>query len=298
MRRLPPLLLALALAACARLPAESPREPLAYDPAQVARSETLAIFIPGVLSSVEMFAPARDWAGRGYGLAFYRFPGFDGLPLDHRLDLETAAETIARFAARHPDKPVVLVGYSTGAPIALMAAARLAPRPVTVAAISPAVEHGGGLDTLLKGARDMAGAAARASRSGAPTRKAIWLEYWKTLLYGRKNRLDPDFAARIDALFAANEERIGQPDPELVRAHTADLRGWTIPEGLDLSHARIGYFIGMEDPVFSPRQTDRLRRRLEGGERRGRIVGFADDGHLLLLTRASLFDHVLRFVEE
>ena len=63
---------------------------------------------------------------------------------------------------------------------------------------------------------------------------------------------------------------------------------WTIARS-----SVIGFFIGMEDPVFSTRQTDSLRRRAGGGA----LIGFADDGHLLLLTRKSLFDHVLRFVE-
>lgn len=288
---LAPLLL---IAACAA-PPPLPRgeSPLAINPARAAQIEAaprLTVMIPGALASVDIFAPTNGWSERGHGLAYYRFPGMDGLPLDHALSIQAAAAEIARFARRYPDKQLTLVGYSAGGAIALEAAALLAPRPVTVAAISPSPEHAGGLQTLLRGAGDVVAAATRAEHL---SRKAIWDEYWKTLLYGRRNRADPAFAARIEALSEAHAPKITDPSPALVRAHSASLRRWALSPGADLSQARIGFFIGMEDPVFSTRQTDALRRRAGGG----RLIGFADDGHLLLLTRESLFAHVLRFVE-
>ncbi|MBY6154135.1 alpha/beta hydrolase [Vannielia litorea] len=288
---LAPLLL---LAACAAPPALPEGEsPLAINPARSAQIEAaprLTVMIPGALASVDIFAPTNHWAARGHGLAYYRFPGMDGLPLDHQLSITGAAEEIARFARRYPDKDLTLVGYSAGGAIALEAAALLAPRPVTVAAISPSPEHAGGMETILRGAGDVISAATRAERF---TRKAIWDEYWKTLLYGRNNRADPGFSEQIETLSAEHAPQISDPSPALVRAHSASLRRWELSEGADLSHARIGFFVGLEDPVFSTRQTDALRRRAGGG----RLIGFADDGHLLLLTRKSLFAHVLRFVE-
>lgn len=284
----------LLLAACAAPPGMPTREsPLAINPvraSQVEAAPRLTVMIPGALASVDIFAPTNHWAERGHALAYYRFPGMDGLPLDHELSIQAAAQEIARFARRHPEKQLTLVGYSAGGAIALEAAALLAPRPVTVAAISPSPEHAGGLQTILRGAGDVISAATRAE---AFTRKAIWDEYWKTLLYGRRNRDNPAFSEQIETLSDEHSPRIADPSPALVRAHSADLRRWELSEGADLSHARIGFFIGMEDPVFSTRQTDSLRRRAGGGA----LIGFADDGHLLLLTRKSLFDHVLRFVE-
>ncbi|MCO6383495.1 alpha/beta fold hydrolase [Oceanicola sp. 502str15] len=288
------LALPLLLAACAAPPTLPVGEsPLATNPARSARAAEaprLTVMIPGALASVDIFAPTNGWAARGHALAYYRFPGMDGLELDHQLSITAAAEEIARYARQHPDKQLTLVGYSAGGAIALEAAALLAPRPVTVAAISPSPEHAGGLQTILRGAGDVISAATRA---GSFTRKAIWDEYWKTLLYGRNNRDNPRFTNQIETLSKEHAPRIADPSPALVRAHSSGLRRWELSEGADLSHARIGFFIGMEDPVFSTRQTDTLRRRAGGG----RLIGFADDGHLLLLTRKSLFDHVLRFVE-
>ncbi|MBS8227770.1 alpha/beta fold hydrolase [Vannielia litorea] len=288
------LALTLLLAACAAPPPLPTGEsPIAINPARAAEIEAaprLTVMIPGALASVDIFAPTNHWAARGHGLAYYRFPGMDGLPLDHVLSIEAAAAEIARFARRYPDKQLTLVGYSAGGAIALQAAALLAPRTVTVAAISPSPEHAGGLQTILRGAGDVISAATRAE---AFTRKDIWDEYWKTLLYGRDNLSNPAFADRIETLSAEHAPRIADPSPALVRAHSASLRNWSLSEEADLSHARIGFFIGMEDPVFSTRQTDGLRQRAGGG----RLIGFADDGHLLLLTRKSLFAHVLRFVE-
>lgn len=288
MRR--PFAALLLLAACGQpLPPRSPggESPLAFDAADTAAADRITVLIPGVLASVDIFGPSANWAG--HGVVRYRLPGMDGLALDHALDIETAARTIADFAARYPDKPLNLVGYSAGAAIALSAAARIE-RPLTVAAISPSPGRAGGAATFLRGTRDMAAAAIRAR---SLSRRAIWEEYWKTLLFGRRNRLDPAFSQRIADLDAAHEGRITEPRPELVRAHSAALRHWTPPDRTRLSHVRIGFFVGLEDPVFSLRQTDGLRRKTGGG----RIFGYRDDGHLLLLTRPGLFEHVRRFLD-
>jgi len=287
------LLLALLLAGCSpALPPAPPggESPILATPG-VEAAPRLTVLIPGALASVDMYAPARSWASRQRGLAYYRLPGMDGLALDHEISITGAAEEIARFARAHPDKQLELVGYSTGAAIALEAAALLAPRPVTIAAISPAPEHAGGVQTLLRGARDVASAATRAEPL---TIHGIWLEYWKSLLYGPKNRFDPRFEPEIERLWAEFQDRIPKANPVLIRAHSRDLRRWTLSDGADLSNARIGFFVGMEDPVFTTRQTDALRRKAGGG----RIVGFEHDGHLLLLTETALFPQVLRFLDE
>ncbi|TNF59100.1 MAG: alpha/beta hydrolase [Rhodobacteraceae bacterium] len=300
MRRLVlPLILVAALAACApglRQAARAPdaQDPLLYDPAMIARAERIAVFIPGALNSVAMFAPARGWTEGGFAPVYFRFPGLDGLPLDEVLDPDAAAARIADFAARHPNKDIALVGYSSGAAIAILAANRIRDgRIVPVAAISPAVEKAGGMTTVLAGAADILRAAARAERKDTFT---IWTEYWQILLYGRHAEPAPQVRAAIrDGANRLREERALRPPlARLARSHSARLRTWELPADLDLSHAPVRIFVGREDPVFTTRQTLAFARKLGLSQ----IHAYPGDGHLLYLTQTDVFTTARLFAED
>jgi pimeloyl-ACP methyl ester carboxylesterase len=267
------------------------QSPLVYDANAVARSEKVAIFIPGALAPVDIFQAASNWADRGYALVYYRFPGLDDLPLDHRLDIDVAANTVSDFSNRYPDKSFALIGYSTGAPIAFMAAPDIASQtPVTVVALSPAVEHAGGLATALRGFQDVASAALRA---GSLDPEKVWPLYWQTLLYGRKGLDDPSLQQDIERLSEEQAAHIIVPDADLTRAHTADLRRWHLPDDLDLRSVKIGFFVGLNDPVFSTRQTQQFANELGIGT----IYGYPGQGHLLFFTRNGIFDDIFDFIE-
>ncbi|WP_322865238.1 alpha/beta fold hydrolase [Aquicoccus sp. G2-2] len=267
-------------------------DPILRDRAEIASADKIAMFIPGALSSVDIFQSARPaWRASGYGLAFYRLPGLDGMPLDHDLKIDAAAARIAAFLARYPKKPVLLVGYSTGAAIALEAAARIPEKSrVQIAAISPAVPYGGGLETALRGGSDLLDSA---RRTRTLNRTTVWRDYWKTLLFGRAARSDPTKTPSIEALFAAHGPNIVVPDARLIRAHSRSLRRWHPPSAEALRGVEVAYFIGLNDPVFSQHQTRRLRASIGSA----RIWGYPGDGHLLFLTRDRLFEDVLRIVE-
>jgi pimeloyl-ACP methyl ester carboxylesterase len=287
------LALCLLLVGCsARLPMADD-SPLVYDAHAVAQADRIAIFIPGALSSIALFAPAEGWRAGGFAPVYFRFPGLDGRPLG-TLDLDQAADQIARFATRHPRKDIALVGYSSGAPIALLAASRITDgRIIPVAAIAPAVEQGGGLPTLARGAADILRATARAER---PTPTDIWIEYWQILLFGRHARPDPDFQARVRAAATTQrgERGLGPPDPALSRAHTRAIRRWHLPDSLPLTHLRLRIYAGLEDPVFSTRQTLEFARKLGLDH----IHGYPDEGHLLYLTQTDVFTTARRFAED
>jgi pimeloyl-ACP methyl ester carboxylesterase len=286
-----PFLVMLMCAACSaeKSSFRGAQSPLAYDVAAVSRADRIAILIPGALASVDIFAPAQKWKASGYAIVTYRFPGMDGLPLDHRLGIEDAAAQIAAFTAGHPGKAYRLLGYSTGGPIAISAAGRIA-GDVKVAAMSSAVERAGGTATALRSSFDVLAAAARA---GSVDREVVWLEYYRTLLFGRAGLKNPDLRAQASTIVAKERSRIVIPEGELLAAHSEDLRGWRLPPAPRLPADRLRFFIGQEDPVFSDAQTAAFARAFGAPG----IARYPAQGHLLFLTRPEVFDDVLAFFE-
>ena len=87
------LSLLLSLMACSpQKPFQGQQSPFVYDKGDVQRADTLVFLIPGAMASIGIFDPARHWADQGYAPVYYRFPGMDGLALDHSLGIEYAAE--------------------------------------------------------------------------------------------------------------------------------------------------------------------------------------------------------------
>jgi pimeloyl-ACP methyl ester carboxylesterase len=285
------VLLCLALAGCT-----APRndeiyvDPLVYDPQAVARAETLVILIPGALTSRGMFYSAEAWADRpGYALAFYRFAGMEGMPLDRPLSIEGAGREIAAFANAYPDKRIRILGYSTGGPIGILAASEIR-GDVRVAAMSSAVELAGGADTALRVAGDVVISTARA-KSLRP--EDVWLEYYRILLFGRNVRKRPEAVQTSDVYVARLSKEITLPDPDVPAAQSSDLRRWRLSEAIALDPAKVRFFVGLEDPVFSTRQTLQLARKLGSA----RVYGYPGQGHLLYQTRPDVFDDVLAWFE-
>jgi len=261
---------------------------MVFDAQQVQRAETLLFLVPGALISTDIFDPVKNWREPGYAPIYYRFPGQDGLSLDHSLGIETAAAQIAEFANRYPEKSVRILGYSTGGPIGIIASDAIHTSDVRVAAMSTGVTRAGGLGTALRTSGDVL---ASVLRVGALDRKTVWLEYYRTLLFGRDGRRDPALADRIDQLAAAKRETIVIPSWELANAHSQDLRRWTLPKDFSVDPARVRLFVGLSDPVFSTSQTRRFSHQLGGV----RIYGYPGQGHLLFLTRPDVFEDVLAF---
>jgi pimeloyl-ACP methyl ester carboxylesterase len=286
------VLLAALAPGCGQVRFDPPRkvDPLIYDRAEVARSDTIAIFVPGALASVRIFAAADGWRRQGYALVWYRLPGMDGMPLDRELSIEGAADRIAGFVRDHPGKRIRLVGYSTGGAVVIAAAARLADRDLKAAAISPAVSRAGGIATLAHGVFDVAAAALRAP---ALTRRAVWSEYFRTLLFGRPGLRDPKLKARAEEILSAVRRQIVIPDRRIARSHARDLRRWRPKTQVEDASRRLRFYVGLDDPVFATWQTLALARAAGGA----RIVGYPHQGHLLLLTEPGVFGDILRFFE-
>lgn len=265
------------------------QDPLIFNRNEVAAARLVTICIPGALARVEMFAPVQSWAAPGHALVYFRFPGLDGRSLSPKLKIEAAAARIAAFAAGHPDKAFRLLGYSTGGPIAIRAAERMG-GDVKVAAMSSAVEKAGGLRSFQRITRDVIAAAARAR---SLRRRVVWAEYFKVLLYGTPVLRDAGLAEQAQALWQANLPRMVWPDPELLAAHSDDLRRWALPRGPRLAADRLAFFIGDDDPVFSAEQTESFASRFGAPA----IMRYQGHGHLLFLTHPAAYDDIRAFFE-
>ncbi len=291
--RLHILALVLLMAGCAHqpLPTRGAESPLIFDPAELDASDAIVVLVPGALASIEIFSPAEAWRRDGYALVYYRFPGLDGLPLDHSLSIEGAAEDIAQFANRHPGKPIRLLGFSTGGPIVLLASRMIETDDVRVVALSPAPPKAGGFGTVFRSGLDVIAASIRA---GSLKRDKVWFEYYRTLLFGRAGLADPDLAERSVAIAAEQRERIVLPTGDLSRAHTRALRDWTPPDDLSVEPDAVSFYIGGEDPVFSVKQY----RKFAASIGATRIRTYPRGGHLLFLTHPEVFDDMLSFFGE
>ena len=281
------------LSSCASAPRDASHgapAPIMADVEKIEKAHTLAILVPGALTSIGIFDPAERWERAGYALAFYPFPGFDGRSLEEDVVIEEAASQISDFANRFPKKRIRLLGYSTGGPIVLSAAARIADRDVKVAVMSSAVSYGGGLETLLRGVSDITAAALRA---GTLEKRGIWLEYYKLLLYGRSGLADPALVDIIQKEAEAVRDEMVVPNRRLTRSHTADLRTWRPQFLVPEMHEDIAFFTGMEDPVFATGQTLAFADRFGGPV----VYGYPRQGHLLYLSAPRVFDDIFRFFE-
>ena len=287
------VLILVFLAGCspALLRTTGAQNPFVYDPAAVAAADKVAIFIPGALSSIQVFRNTQTWREAGYARVFYRYPGLDGLPVDHRLDPATAAREVATFASGLAADKVVLVGYSTGALIALEAAPQIAQgHDVRVAAMSPAVEHAGGARTILRGAGDVIDAVID---TRSLSKRKVWPRFWAGLLFGREALAAPEPSSELRAAVAEGAKVNTPLDTMTALSHVLALPGWRLPEDLDLGDIPVAFFIGMNDPVFSTTQTTDFSRKIGGVP----ILGYPGQGHLLFFTRPDVFADMLDFAE-
>ncbi|WP_259650562.1 alpha/beta fold hydrolase [Roseobacter sp. OBYS 0001] len=262
---------------------------LSYDAQALSRARVIAVLIPGALSRGDIFAPVQRWQEAGYGLATYRFPGLDSRPLSPALKIEKAAAEIADLASAHPDTPFRLLGFSTGAPIALSAAHRMR-NDVKVAGLSPAVERGGGTETALRTTRLILSAAWRV-RSGRL--RKVWLEYYRLLLFGTPVLSDQTLSIRAAQIIDGRADRIVFPEGGMPKAHMADLRRWRLPKDTAFEKGQIRFFQGLEDPVFSPQQVTHFARQIGGVP----VTGYADQGHLMFASHLPVFDDIFDFFE-
>lgn len=283
------LTLCLLLAACTVPQVAPPSDPLLFDARAMARADSVVVGIPGVMTSITVLEPMRDFESPQRAIAFFRLPGFDGRPAEESINIERAATRIADLVHMYDLKRIDIVGHSTGAVIALEAAKDLRTElpevDVNVVGISTALPAP---QPLLAGVRGAMGTAAAAVRTGSLNPRTVWLEYYRRLAFGPDVEATQTGVQAADALVAANSDRITLPKNGLYRRHTSDLRRWTNPEPETLSGTNITFFHGAADPVFPPNPTRRFVKTLPDAE----LHFIEGHGHLILLTYPQVWDRI------
>lgn len=290
MRRLL-LLILLTLAACSTLPPPQKVDgvrPVVHDGNAKPGVGTAIVLVPGALASIELFAPVLGWDVPDSTVMAYRFPGVDGLELNHRVDIVDSGALIAAHLNELGVKHVYFIGYSTGGPIALEAARRVKDADVQIALLSTASDSPAALIGTARGALDLVKAFFREKKIGLDE---AMLENYRTLLYGRRHFTKAQLAEQSRRLAALQRGQVVTPPRKLTLAHTTDLMTWNLGDPSDLYDVRIGFFHGAEDSVFSERLTYRYARRLHAETFRS----YQGQGHLLFVTEPHIWDHIHDF---
>lgn len=280
----------VALTACSNLP--PPQKvgvhPIVHDGNAKTGVKRAIVLVPGAMASIQLFAPVMSWDVPDSTVMAYRFPGVDGLELNHRIDIVDSGALIARSLNALKVEEVYLIGYSTGGPIALETARRLDADKVQIALISSASDAPSASLASIKGALDVAKALFRAKKPGLDE---TLVENYRTLLYGRRHFSSEERAEQSRRLAALQRGQITTPPKKMTMAHTADLLTWYLEDPEDVADLRIGFFHGSEDSVFSERITRRYAKRLQADG----FHSYEGQGHLLFVTEPHLFDDVRAF---
>ncbi len=281
------------LAACgaSNLPSRSVDTPFVKAKGGPSQASKMVVFVPGALNSIGLFRKALEWQKQGYELIFYRFPGYDGLSADHRLDIEDAGLEIAEFVDDHGADHVRLLGYSTGGPIALEAAKHIVKPDLKVAAMSSAVPFPTSISTAVRGVDNFGRVV---SKLGTFDKDRIWKQYYQVLLFGEAGLEKPKLQDVIKKTTERELKNVTVPPGDLISKHTGDLRFWSLKQEQELAGKDIRFYHGLEDPVFSTTQTLKLAEQIPQAE----IMGYAGQGHLLFLTAPRVFDDILDWFEQ
>ncbi len=294
MKRLFLLLCLLGLAACSGLPPpqQARISPLLESAGLHSGMQRLIVVVPGAFDSVNIYAPVQDWDLPDTGMIAYRFPAIDGMSADHRVDMALSAQLIADRVNALAPREVWLIGYSTGGPIAIETTKRLAAPQLRLALISSAADSPAGLLASARGAREMV---VSMLRSGGGLGTETLLENYRALLYGRDYLRQAETAERSQQQAEAVRATMMRPSLRLTLAHSASLLTWRLdrPDASrdGLARARIAFFHGGADPLFTVPQMLRFAGRLHAD----RFWIYEGQGHLLYATSGRLFGDIRSF---
>lgn len=268
-------------------PASSPLYPVAAG--EPGRPGTITVLLPGALTTAEIFRPAQDWAAPGHLVVEYRLPGMQGEPVSPPLDLDRSAAWVADLANRYPEADIQLIGYSTGAVVAIEAAGLITrSERVKVAAISSATPFPGAVLAALRGGMEVA---VIALRMGSLDRQLIWEGYYKTLYLGKGWRRSAGKREQADRLEEILKGRVMAPGGGVGKAQSGSLLFWIPSDTARSTKAEVRFYHGELDPVFPLPGVRRLARRLHAG-----ICILPGQGHLVLQSEPNLMDRIGRFL--
>lgn len=248
----------------------------------LAAADTIVFLVPGALASTHLFGPALELGGNGTAVVEYRFPGFDDLPHDRDVNIIRAAKKIASLANQYPHARVRLMGFSTGAAIAIEAAARIDNPDVEVGAIASAVPFPG---MLGAGPRGAYGLTRSALTIGSLQAEEVWLEYFKILLFGWDWEQDPATRDWANAYVDWFRDKVEVPSDGVGASHTRNLLIWSLSPQLRANPPKVRFYHGENDTIVPLRLVKSLAAKLGST-----VHVFSPDAHLLLLTSPDVIE--------
>lgn len=279
-----------ACAARAPAPSELGVTTLQADRAALAAGDKAVVLFPGALNGLDIFGPRDRWTEAGYAVAAVPMPGLDGAPL-RPLKLRAAARDVAALLGSAPDAKVRLLGFSTGASLALETAAVLGPgRDVRVAVVGALPGFPAAFRAGLSSSADILGIMLR---RGSADIGGAWDAYYPRLLFGREGARDPQNRQRAQAIRAARAQGLVNPSVGMLSAQVGDVAWWNGRLSGPIDHVPTLFLHGADDPIVSLRAA---RRFAEIAPNR-RFEATPSRGHLLLRTNPELLDLVLAFFE-
>ncbi len=284
-----PALIAAVLSSCGKPPVSASPPLYQVEVGHSVRPETITVLLPGALTTAEIFRPAQDWAAPNHLVVEYRLPGMQGEPVSPPLDLDRSAAWVADLANRYPEADIRLIGYSTGAVIAIEAAGRIEhSERVKVAAISSATPFPGAVLAAVRGGLEVATIAVRID---SLDRQRIWEDYYKTLYLGkgwRRSTAKREQAQRLEDILKG---RVMAPGGGVGKAQSGSLLFWTPSDAALSTRAEIRFYHGELDPVFPLPAVQRMASRLHSA-----ICILPEQGHLVLQSDPSLMERIAKFL--
>lgn len=281
-------LLAVALASCAKAPVRS--DPPLYnvvDATRPASPRYVTFLLPGALTTADIFHSARDWGGPDHLVVEYRLPGMQGEPVSPPLDITQSALWVADLANQYPDARIQLLGYSTGAVIAIEAAGQIDNSDwVKVVAVSSATPFPGAVSAALRGGVEVIRSALAI---GSLNRQKVWEEYYKTLYFGTGWRSSPEKRDLAGRLAEVVKGRVLAPRGGMGRAQSGSLLFWTPSQAALSTRADITFYHGGRDPVFRLAAIQRLAARFDAT-----VCILPDEGHLMFQSQPGLIERIRR----
>ncbi|MBN8631653.1 MAG: alpha/beta hydrolase [Rhodobacterales bacterium] len=254
------------------------------------RPQTVVFLLPGALTTADIFGPAGDWGGHDRLVVEYRLPGMQGEPIAPPLNVERSARWVADYANRFPDAQIQLLGYSTGAVIALEAAGHIEDADrVRVVAVSSATPFPGAALATLRGAIDVMRSALAI---GSLNRQAVWEEYYKTLFLGSGWRKSPEKREIAKQMQQTVTGNVLAPRNGMGRAQSGSLLFWTPSEAALSSGADITFFHGDRDPVFRLRDARRLAASFDAP-----LCVLLEEGHLVFQSTPDLIQRIRQHLD-
>lgn len=249
--------------------------------------DKILVLIPGALSSVNIFDDLVRFSDNKTLIIAYRLPGLDGYTAKNRLIIKKAALVIKNTIKEYTNVKINIIGFSTGSAVALSLVNILDRNELQVALISSALPTP---NALFSGISGLSGILNSAVKARSINLRSVWLEYYKTLVYGKNYQFDAVLSEKADSLIDRNLNNITFPENGLIYKHSGDLISWRFLPKSDIVNSNIVFYHGVNDSVFSLKSVKKFSKKIPGST----IKSYNKSGHLVFVASDKVFSDIAR----